>query len=75
LELLCRERGRQKLLLNIWLQRSELLLETGLPDDLFLSKNSNLGIFCRALECKMLSYFMTIWKTLRPFAIIYGSLV
>jgi hypothetical protein len=38
-------------------------------------KNRNLGKFWRALEEKMLEYFMTIWKILRPFGIIYGCLV
>jgi hypothetical protein len=34
-----------------------------------------LGKFWRALEWKMLVYFMTMWNILRPFAIIYGCLV
>jgi hypothetical protein len=48
----------------------------GLPDDFnFQAKNPNLVTFWRALEWKMLLYFMTIWNTLWPFDIIYGRLV
>jgi hypothetical protein len=49
----------------------------------FQTKNPNLGKFWRALECKMLVYFMTIWNILRtfgicnlwPFGIVCGRLV
>jgi hypothetical protein len=41
----------------------------------FQTKNPNLDIFWRALECKMLVYFMTIWNILRPCDIIYGRLI
>jgi hypothetical protein len=36
---------------------------------------TNLGKFWRALECKILVYFMDIWSILRPFDIFYGHLV
>jgi hypothetical protein len=42
---------------------------------IFIPKNPDLGRFWRALEWKMLVYFMTIWNILRPFVIIYGRLV
>jgi hypothetical protein len=48
---------------------------TGLPHGLFQIKNPNLGKFWRALEWKMLAYFMAIWNILHPFGIIYGRLV
>jgi hypothetical protein len=41
----------------------------------FQTKNINLGQFWRALEWKMLAYFMVIWNILRPFGIVYGKLV
>jgi hypothetical protein len=41
----------------------------------FKNQKSLLGIFWRALEWKMLAYFITIWNVLRPFGIIYGRLV
>jgi hypothetical protein len=41
----------------------------------FQTKNPNMGKFWRALEWKMLVYFMTIWNNLWPFGIIYGRLV
>jgi hypothetical protein len=41
----------------------------------FQTKNPNLGKFWRALEWKMLVYFMVIWNILRPFRIYYGHLV
>jgi hypothetical protein len=41
----------------------------------FQNKNPNLGKFWRALEWKMLLYFMTIWNILRPFDITYGRWV
>jgi hypothetical protein len=41
----------------------------------FQTKNPNLGKFCRALECKMLVYFMVIWNILGLFGIFYGHLV
>jgi hypothetical protein len=41
----------------------------------FQTKNPDLGLLWRALECKMFLYFMTIWNILRPFGIIFGRLV
>jgi hypothetical protein len=41
----------------------------------FQTKNPNLGKFWRALEWKMLVYFMTIWNILRQFGITYGRFV
>jgi hypothetical protein len=41
----------------------------------FQTKNPNLGKFWRALEWKMLLYFMIIWNILWPFGMMYGSLV
>jgi hypothetical protein len=41
----------------------------------FQTKNPNLGKFWRALEWKILVYFMTIWNILLPFGIIYARLV
>jgi hypothetical protein len=38
----------------------------------FQAKNPNFGKIWRALEWKMLLYFMTIWNIKRPFGIIYG---
>jgi hypothetical protein len=38
----------------------------------FQTKNPNLGRFCRALELKMLIYFMIIWNILQPSGIFYG---
>jgi hypothetical protein len=56
--------------------------EAGLPDGLFSNQNRNLGKFWRALEWKMLLYFMIIWNILRhiwyklwPFGIVCGHLV
>jgi hypothetical protein len=36
----------------------------------FQTKNTKFGINWRALEWKMLLYFMTFWNILRPFGII-----
>jgi hypothetical protein len=47
----------------------------GWPDGLFQTKNPNLGNFGRALEWKMLVYFMTVGNVLRPFGLTYGRLV
>jgi hypothetical protein len=41
----------------------------------FKTKNPNLYKFWRALEWKMLVYFMTNLDIVRPFGIIYGRLV
>jgi hypothetical protein len=38
----------------------------------FRTKNPNLGEFWSVLQWKMLVCFMSIWYTLRPFAIFYG---
>jgi hypothetical protein len=40
----------------------------------FQTKNPNLGKFGRALERKMLVYFMVIWNILRSVGIVYGHL-
>jgi hypothetical protein len=41
----------------------------------FQTKNPNFGKICRALEKKMLLYFITFWNISRPFGIIYSLLV
>jgi hypothetical protein len=41
----------------------------------FQTKNLNLGKFWRALESKMLVYFMVIWNILLPLVISSGHLV
>jgi hypothetical protein len=41
----------------------------------FQTKNPNLGLFWRALECKMLLYFITCWNIWWPFGIVCGHLV
>jgi hypothetical protein len=41
----------------------------------FQTKNPNSGKFWRALEWKMLVYFMAIWNILRPFGIFYDHWV
>jgi hypothetical protein len=41
----------------------------------FQTKNTNLGNFWRALEWKMLVYFMVIWNILWPFGNVFGNLV
>jgi hypothetical protein len=41
----------------------------------FQAKNTNLGMFWRALDWKMLVYFIIIWNILRSFGIFYGHLV
>jgi hypothetical protein len=41
----------------------------------FQTKNPNLGKFWRALDWKMLIYFMAIWKSLWRFGIFYDHLV
>jgi hypothetical protein len=38
----------------------------------FQTKNTNFGKIWRALEWKILLYFVTIWNIVRPFGIIYG---
>jgi hypothetical protein len=38
----------------------------------FRTKNPNSGKFWRALEWKMLVYFMVVWNILRAFGIFYG---
>jgi hypothetical protein len=40
----------------------------------FQTKNPNLGKFWRALDWKMLIYFMPIWNILRSFRIFYNHL-
>jgi hypothetical protein len=39
------------------------------------TKNPNLGKFWRALQWKILAYFVTIWSILRPLQIFYGHMV
>jgi hypothetical protein len=41
----------------------------------FQTKNANLGKFWRALDWKMLIYFMPIWNILQTFGIFYNHLV
>jgi hypothetical protein len=41
----------------------------------FQTKNPNLGKFWRALDLKMLIYFMAIWSILQPFGIFHDLLV
>jgi hypothetical protein len=41
----------------------------------FHSKTPNLGIFLRALEWKMLVYFLALWNVLRQFGLFCGHLV
>jgi hypothetical protein len=41
----------------------------------FQTKNTNLGKIRRALDWKMLIYFMAIWNILRTFGIFYEPLV
>jgi hypothetical protein len=50
---------------------SDLTITTGLPDGLFLNRNPHLDKFLRALDWKMLIYFMAIWNILRPFGKFY----
>jgi hypothetical protein len=38
----------------------------------FRAKNPNFGKFWRALEWKVLVFFMTLWNILPPFGIFYG---
>jgi hypothetical protein len=60
-------------------RETKLWLVTGtmarLPDGVFSNpKIQNLGKFWRALEWKMLVYFMAIWNILLPFGVFYGHL-
>jgi hypothetical protein len=41
----------------------------------FQTKNPNVGKMGRALDWKMLLYFMKIWYNLHPFGIVCGHLV
>jgi hypothetical protein len=41
----------------------------------FQTKNPNVGKIWRALQWRMLAYFMPIWSILRPFGLFYGHLV
>jgi hypothetical protein len=41
----------------------------------FQTKNPHLGKFWRALEWKMMVYFMVIWNILRSVGIFYGHLI
>jgi hypothetical protein len=41
----------------------------------FQTNNPNLGKFWRALDGKILIYFMAIWSILQPFGIFYDHLV
>jgi hypothetical protein len=41
----------------------------------FQTKNFNLGKFVRALEWKILVYFMPIWNILWTFGVFYGHWV
>jgi hypothetical protein len=44
-------------------------IEQGCQMVYFHTKNSNLGIFRRSLEWKMLAYFMTLWNVVMSFVI------
>jgi hypothetical protein len=49
-----------------------------LPDEIFSNQKSQCGylyVFWRALELKMLVYFMATWNISWPFDIFYGRLV
>jgi hypothetical protein len=48
--------------------------QAGLPDGIFSNQKSQCGKFWRALERKILVYFMAIWNILRPFVIFYDLL-
>jgi hypothetical protein len=50
-------------------------LEQGCQMAYFPTKDPNLGKFWRALEWKMLVYFIVIWNILLPFGIFYRHLV
>jgi hypothetical protein len=50
-------------------------LAPGLPDGIFSYQNPKLGKFWRALEWKMLVYFMSIRNILWQFGIFHGNLV
>jgi hypothetical protein len=52
--------------------RTNWLWRPGLPDG---TKNPKLGTFLRALEGKLLVYFMVIRNILQPFGIFYDNLV
>jgi hypothetical protein len=52
-----------------------LHLNQGCQMVFFQTKNPHLGKFWRVWQLKLLVYFMSIWYTLRPFAIFYGNLV
>jgi hypothetical protein len=41
----------------------------------FQTKNTNLGKFLRALDWKMMIYYMAIWNILLAFGIFYDHLV
>jgi hypothetical protein len=51
--------------------------QTVLPDGMhiFKPKTPNLGKFWRALQCKMLVYFMAIWSIRRSFGLVCGNFV
>jgi hypothetical protein len=49
---------------NFCLSKECAASHAGLPDGInFCTKNHNLGIFWRPLECKMFVHFMVIWYT------------
>jgi hypothetical protein len=53
---------------------SALISKQGCQMVCFRTKNPNLGKFWRALEWRMLVYFMPIWNMLWPFGIFNGHL-
>jgi hypothetical protein len=57
---------------TLWANFSHIHLVHGCQMVYFQTTNLNLGKFWRALELKMLVYFMTIWNILGPFGVIYG---
>jgi hypothetical protein len=61
--------------LDICFRCQKFFSDAGLPDGLFQTKNPNLGKFWRALDWKMLIYFMPIWNILQTFGIFYNHLL
>jgi hypothetical protein len=65
--LLCRRK-------TIWITK-HLLPNGPKQQHYFSAKNPNLGKFWRALDWKILTYFMVIWNILQTFGIFYDHLV
>jgi hypothetical protein len=47
----------------------------GLPDGLFSNQTPKFGKILEGLEMENVGIFMTVWKILRPFGIMYGCLL